>query len=183
MTSKVFFFLSEDKHLFVYLMGITGFLKPKWAVNMNPSTAMNRNWQKVMVFTQLGTSLKLKIKVKKIDSIKYKVFLFPYNHLSKHNSCQLTSSPSAQDKSSDTPLPTPSLQTPNSLHWHNSHVLKPTSHPITLQLPWVTKTRLFLVVSIKYQAHKKWKNINKGIISLFNTKFSELTLQELYGRQ
>ena len=59
VTSKVFFFLGEDKHLFVYLMGITGFLKPKWAVNMNPSTAMNRNWQKVMVFTQLGTSLKL----------------------------------------------------------------------------------------------------------------------------
>ena len=52
--------------------------------------------------------------------------------------------------------------------------MKPTSHHITLQLPWVTKTRLFLVVSIKYQAHKKWKNINKGIISLFNTKFSEL---------
>lgn len=69
---------------------------------------------------------------KKIDSIKYKVFLFPYNHLSKHDSCPLTSSPSAQDKSSDTPLPTPSLQTPNSLHWHNSHVLKPTSHHITL---------------------------------------------------
>ena len=74
---------------------------------------------------------------------------------------------------------TPLLQTPNSLHWHYSHVLKPTSHHITL--PWVT--RLFLVVSIKYQAHKKWKNINKGIISLFNTKFAELTLQELYGRQ
>ena len=44
---------------------------------------------------------------KKIDSIKYKVFLFPHNHLSKHDSCQLTSSPSAQDKSSDTPPPHP----------------------------------------------------------------------------
>ena len=33
-------------------------MKPKLAVNMNPSTAINRNWQNVMVLTQLGTSLK-----------------------------------------------------------------------------------------------------------------------------
>lgn len=33
-------------------------MKPKFAVNMNPSTAINRNWQKVTVLTQLGTSLK-----------------------------------------------------------------------------------------------------------------------------
>jgi len=48
----------HTKYYYVYLIGITGFLKPKFVVNMNPSTAINRNWQNVMVLTQLGTSLK-----------------------------------------------------------------------------------------------------------------------------
>ena len=33
------------------------------------------------------------------------------------------------------------------------------------------------------QVMRKTKNINKGIISWSNTKFSKLTSQELYGRQ
>ena len=33
------------------------------------------------------------------------------------------------------------------------------------------------------QVMRRKKNINQGIISLYNPKFSKLTLQELYGRQ
>ena len=33
------------------------------------------------------------------------------------------------------------------------------------------------------QVMRRKKNINQGTISLYNPKFSKLTLQELYGRQ
>ena len=36
---------------------------------------------------------------------------------------------------------------------------------------------------IKYASDKNTENISQGIISWSNTKFSELTPQELYGRQ
>jgi hypothetical protein len=42
-------------------MGITGDFRPKFDVKMNPSTAMKMNWEKVIKFPELGTSLKKKL--------------------------------------------------------------------------------------------------------------------------
>ena len=53
---------------------------------------------------------------------------------------------------------------------------------LTFYLPWVTKTEFLLTISSR-QVMRIMKNIDKGIISWSNTKFSKLTLQELYGRQ
>ena len=53
---------------------------------------------------------------------------------------------------------------------------------LTFYLPWVTKTEFLLTISSR-QVMRIKKNIDKGIISWSNTKFSKLTSQELYGRQ
>ena len=57
----------------------------------------------------------------------------------------------------------------------------------TFKIPWVTKTEFLLTISRQYKADKCWEklkeNINKGIISWFNNKFSTLTSQEVYDRQ
>ena len=53
---------------------------------------------------------------------------------------------------------------------------------LTLWLPWVTKREFLLTISRSLMTRIK-KNINEGIISRFNLKFSKPTSLELYYRQ
>lgn len=46
-----------DKRQDLYLMGMAGRFLPKLASKIKPSTAMNRNWEKVTMFPQPGNCL------------------------------------------------------------------------------------------------------------------------------
>ena len=53
------------------------------------------------------------------------------------------------------------------------------------KIPWVTKKEYLIIISniINQKSNKKKENINLGIVSWSNTKFSNLTSSELYDRQ
>ena len=48
----------------IYLMGIFGVTVKNFEVVMSPSQEINRNWEKVIKFPQVGIALKRSIKVK-----------------------------------------------------------------------------------------------------------------------
>ena len=56
---------------------------------------------------------------------------------------------------------------------------------LTLYLPWVTRTEFLPTISIQYTAGKgrKFKKMDKGVISWLNAKFSWLKSRELHGRE
>ena len=53
------------------------------------------------------------------------------------------------------------------------------------KIPWVTKKEYLITISniINQKSNEKKININLGIVSWSNTKFSNLTSSELYDRQ